>query len=265
MNITDLKRYFVIKISFLGSHTYVQAIVVDKPASPLFAEKMIVLSIPLSLPILSFMSKAPPFGDNKLFALCQKSAAQQQFSSTYDHHRHQHHQHQHQHNYHQSATVQQPSPTYDPPPHWSQSQAVGRRHWGAPPLQKEKQWKKDTIFVYFYIFHIIFLYILYWGVRPLQKERGSQTIYRVLFSTTKLPRQILTMRWDIPPIGWWEAEHVRDRWRREVARGEVRPAWLDPGHGGQDDDLLVLMIFVMVVKMMTCWCWWWGWGGCWWG
>ena len=66
----DLKRYFVIKISFLGSHTYVQAIVVVKPVSPLFAEKMIVLSIPLSLPILSFMSKAQPFGDNKLFALC---------------------------------------------------------------------------------------------------------------------------------------------------------------------------------------------------
>ena len=62
------------------------------------------------------------------------------------------------------------------------------------------------------------------------------------------------MRWDIPPIGWWEAEHVGDRWRREVARGEVRPTWLDPGHGGQDDDLLVLMILVMVVKMMTCWC-----------
>ena len=86
-----LEKYFEIKISVLGSHTYVQAIVVDKPASPLFAENMIVLSIPLSLPILSFMSKAPPFGDNKLFALCQKSAAQQQFSSTYDHHRHQHH------------------------------------------------------------------------------------------------------------------------------------------------------------------------------
>ena len=45
------------------------------------------------------------------------------------------------------------------------------------------------------------------------------------------------MRWDIPPIGWWEAEHVGDRWRCEVARGEVRPTWLDPGDGGEDDDL----------------------------
>ena len=64
------------------------------------------------------------------------------------------------------------------------------------------------------------------------------------------------MRWDIPPIGWWEAEHVGDRWRCEVARGEVRPAWIDPGHGGQDDDQLVLMILiilVVVVKMMSCW------------
>ena len=29
-----------------------------------------------------------------------------------------------------------------------------------------------------------------------------------------------------------------------MARGEVRPTWLDPGHGGQDDDLLVLMMRV---------------------
>ena len=43
------------------------------------------------------------------------------------------------------------------------------------------------------------------------------------------------MRWDIPPIRWWEAEHVGDRWRGEVARGEVRPTWLDPGDGGEDD------------------------------
>ena len=114
LNITDLKRYFGINISFWGSHTYVQAIVVDKPASPLFAENMIVLSIPLSLPIPSFMSKAPPFGDNKLFALCQKSAAQQQFSSTYDHHRHQHYQHHHQHYQHQTnikPTLPTPPPT----------------------------------------------------------------------------------------------------------------------------------------------------------
>ena len=59
------------------------------------------------------------------------------------------------------------------------------------------------------------------------------------------------MRWDIPPIGWWEAEHVGDRWRCEVARGEVWPAWLDPGEGGEDDDLLVLMMTLITMVVMT--------------
>ena len=69
------------------------------------------------------------------------------------------------------------------------------------------------------------------------------------------------MRWDIPPIGWWEAEHVGDRWRCEVARGEVRPTWLDPGDGGQDDldpgeggeddDLSVLMMTLITMVVMT--------------
>ena len=59
------------------------------------------------------------------------------------------------------------------------------------------------------------------------------------------------MRWDIPPIRWWEAEHVGDRWRGEVARGEVRPTWLDPGDGGEDDDLLVLMMTLITMVVMT--------------
>ena len=36
-----------------------------------------------------------------------------------------------------------------------------------------------------------------------------------------------------------------------MARGEVRPAWLDPGHGGQDDDLLVLMMTLILMVVMT--------------